>query len=124
MRQSHTVRKSDQILRKIVGALTLSVVLMGTAAVAEQPDVPLPMPRYIIQPEPRYPADMLAQRVQGQVMVKVLIARNGLPVTTRVEKSSGHGALDNAAVFAVRQAEWEPVPEPVWVLVPINFVLK
>jgi TonB family protein len=57
-------------------------------------------------------------------MVKVLIARNGLPVVTRVEKSSVHGAPDNAAVFAVRRAEWEPAPEPMWVLVPINFVLK
>jgi protein TonB len=112
-------------LRKVAlsVALALSVMTQVGAAHAVEPPLLDKLPRYVLQPEPHYPEDLRVKGTQGNVVVGVLVARNGLPMATRVAKSSGYSLFDNEAIRAVRRAEWEPVPEPVWLMVPINFVL-
>jgi TonB family protein len=77
---------------------------------------------------PPYPAAEFAARLEGEVMVKVEVDRDGRPATPVVATSSGNANLDAAALAAV--LEWrffpkllrgEPVPESV--LVPVNFSL-
>ena len=59
----------------------------------------------------------------------VLIDVAGRPSQVSLQTSSGHPALDESAVSAVRAAQFRPyseggITQAVWVLVPINFVLR
>jgi protein TonB len=84
---------------------------------------------YLRNPAPEYP--LLARRngEQGTVTLKVLVARDGSPVSISVERTSGSERLDRAALDTVKT--WRFIParegsEPVeaWVLVPIVFRLE
>jgi periplasmic protein TonB len=84
---------------------------------------------YLVAPNPVYPPRARKVGEQGRVMVRVLIDIAGRPSQVSVEKSSGYSALDEAALSAVRAAQFRPyseggVVQPVWVQVPINFVLQ
>jgi len=48
----------------------------------------------------RYPPALYARRVQGNVMLRLFVDRDGriVPDSTRVEESSGYPSLDSAAV--------------------------
>lgn len=84
---------------------------------------------YLVPPNPVYPARSRKSGEQGSVMVRVLVDAAGRPSQVVLQGSSGHPALDEAALSAVRAAQFRPyadggTPQPVWVLVPINFVLR
>lgn len=84
---------------------------------------------YLVPPNPIYPARSRKAGEQGNVMVRVLIDVTGRPAQVSLQTSSGHPALDDSAVSAVRAAQFKPyaeggLPQAVWVLVPINFVLR
>jgi protein TonB len=84
---------------------------------------------YLVPPNPVYPARSRKAGEQGTVMIRVLVDVAGRPSQIALQTSSGHGTLDEAAVSAVRAAQFRPyapggLPEAVWVLVPINFVLR
>ncbi|MFO1082425.1 MAG: energy transducer TonB [Reyranellaceae bacterium] len=84
---------------------------------------------YVVAPNPVYPQRSRRAGEEGKVMVRVLVDVAGRPAQVSLQASSGHGALDEAALSAVRAAQFRPyaeagVPQAVWVLVPINFVLR
>ena len=84
---------------------------------------------YLTPPSPLYPARSRRAGETGTVTVKVLIDPTGRPAQVSVQGSSGHAALDESAVSAVRAARFRPyaeggIAQAVWVLVPINFVLQ
>jgi len=84
---------------------------------------------YLVPPNPVYPARSRKSGDQGNVMVRVLVDAAGRPSQVTLQASSGHAALDEAALSAVRAAQFRPysdggTPQAVWVLVPINFVLR
>lgn len=97
------------------------------------PPPPLVPPRfdadYLSNPPPEYPA--LSRRLgeEGQVLLRVRVSAEGLPLAVEVRRSSGFKRLDEAARAAVKH--WKFVParrgeEPVaaWVLIPISFTLR
>jgi protein TonB len=84
---------------------------------------------YLVQPSPIYPARSRRAGEQGTVMVRALVDVTGRPAQVSLQTSSGHPELDQSAVSAVRAAQFRPYAEAglaqaVWVLVPINFVLR
>ena len=84
---------------------------------------------YLVPPNPIYPARSRKAGEQGNVMVRVLIDVTGRPAQVSLQTSSGHSELDQSALSAVRAAQFRPYAEggltqAVWVLVPINFVLR
>ncbi len=84
---------------------------------------------FLVRPNPVYPAHARRNNEQGVVMVRVLIDVTGRPTQVSVQTSSGHPALDGSALSAVKAAQFRPyseggVPQPVWVNVPIKFVLQ
>jgi protein TonB len=84
---------------------------------------------YLTPPSPIYPARSRRAGEKGTVTVSVLIDATGRPAEVSVQGSSGHPALDESAVSAVRAARFRPyaeggIPQAVRVLVPINFVLQ
>lgn len=76
----------------------------------------------------RYPAPLYARRVQGNVMLRLFIDRDGRVVadSTRVEETSGHSSLDSAAVMGSQELYFVPAklngePLAVAVLFPVYF---
>lgn len=76
---------------------------------------------------PEYPPQAREQRIEGTVMIQVLVGVDGTVtdarVTTQVDPE-----LDDAALAAVRNATFKPAtrdgtPTPVWVQVPMRFAL-
>lgn len=76
----------------------------------------------------RYPPALFAQKVQGNVTLRIYIDRSGqiIPDSTRVAETSGFAALDSAAVKGSRDLKFEPAktqdqPVPVSILLPVFF---
>jgi periplasmic protein TonB len=84
---------------------------------------------YLNNPPPEYPRISQRRREQGTVLLWVSVAADGRPVNWRVERSSGHERLDNAALDAVAGWRFEPArrgnrPVAAPVLVPMEFRLR
>src|SRR5579859_1196533 len=58
----------------------------------------------------RYPPALYAQKVQGNVTLRIYIDSNGaiVPDSTRVAETSGFNALDSAAMKGSRDLKFEP----------------
>lgn len=76
----------------------------------------------------RYPADLYARKVQGNVTLRLYIDRDGRvhPESTRVEESSGYAPLDTAAVRGASDLQFIPAktkgePVAVTILFPVYF---
>lgn len=76
----------------------------------------------------RYPPALYTRKVQGNVTLRLFIDRDGrvLPDSTRVEESSGHSALDSAAVTGSQELHFVPAklrgePMGIAVLFPVYF---
>jgi protein TonB len=85
-------------------------------------------PRYKRNPEPDYPALARRRRQQGIVLLAVQVDAAGRPEQVEVQVSSGFASLDDAAVAAVKDWEFEPgrldgQPVASRVEVPIQFQL-
>ncbi|MDD2915917.1 MAG: energy transducer TonB [Gallionella sp.] len=110
---------------------------LTNAAPAQPVNVPSGLPdsepdyqaAYLNNPVPVYP--MVARRMgwQGKVVLNVEVLASGSPGQIKLQQSSGHEVLDNAAMQAVR--DWRFVAARQsgqavsrWFLVPIPFILK
>jgi protein TonB len=84
---------------------------------------------WLVQPNPAYPARSRRAGEQGTATIRVLVDVTGRPAQVSLASSSGHADLDQAALSAVRAAQFRPYVErglaqAVWVHVPIKFVLQ
>jgi protein TonB len=94
--------------------------------VGRQPDIP---PVMLNKELPfRYPPALYAQKVQGNVTLRIYISRDGSIVSdsTRVAETSGFNALDSAAMKGSRDLKFEPAKTqgqavPVSILLPVFF---
>ena len=99
---------------------------MPFQTVGRQPDV---APVMLNKELPfRYPPALYAQKVQGNVTLRIFINRDGsiLPDSTRIAETSGFTALDSAAMKGSRDLKFEPAktqgqPVPVSILLPVYF---
>jgi protein TonB len=78
----------------------------------------------------KYPPQALHSRLQGQVILKVLVDENGVPQDVAVEQSSGSTLLDRSAREQVLKG-WKFEPAMVnghavraWARVPVTFNLN
>lgn len=84
---------------------------------------------YLQNPAPAYPAISKRMGEQGKVVLRVFISTDGLPQKIEINQSSGFDRLDRQAQDTVLRWKFVPgkrngVPEAMWYLVPINFVLE
>src|SRR5206468_1628532 len=94
--------------------------------VGRQPDI---APQMLNKELPfKYPPALFAQKVQGNVTLRIYIDRAGqiVPDSTHVAETSGFSALDSAAVKGSRELKFEPAktegqPVPVSILLPVFF---
>lgn len=71
-----------------------------------------------------YPAEAIAQGLQGDVDILLIIDENGRVSAARVEQGSGHAILDAAALRAVRSLQSLPADAPRQVVLPVRFRLR
>jgi len=86
-------------------------------------------PIYRSNPPPTYPRIARIRGYQGDVMLDVLVNKNGTVGDLKVIKSSGYPILDRAAKSSVKNWLFEPGMAgkeklKMWVRVPIRFELK
>ena len=86
-------------------------------------------PFYLKHPAPKYPRIARIRGYQGNVVLEVLVDRNGNVGDLRVLSSSGYPILDKAAEAAVKNWSFEPGiigkdKVAMWVRIPIRFELK
>jgi protein TonB len=87
----------------------------------------MPVPRKIVDVAPLYPPAARSARVQGTVLIDVMIGVTGAVASVRVVRSIP--LLDDAATDAVRQWRFTPTmlrgqAVPVVMTVGVNFALK
>jgi protein TonB len=86
-------------------------------------------PIYRINPPPSYPIIARKRGYQGNVVLEVLIDKQGKVIDLRVFSSSGYSILDKTAIASVKKWLFEPGmrgPDKIemWVRVPIRFKLN
>ena len=119
--------------RFLSGRILLLVCLASLAVSQEAPEAPIEVPSHSIQSllsrkvPPVYPPLARQARIQGTVVLNVVITKSGDIGTVRLV--SGHPALAPAAIEAVKQWKYQPYlsnGEPVEVTtnVQINFSLS
>jgi protein TonB len=94
----------------------------GTGGSVYRPGGAVSAPRVIAQVKPTYTTEALSRKIQGTVVVELVVTRDGQPSRIRVLRSLDPGGLDEQAVAAVSQWRFEPgrlAGTPVNVLVTI-----
>ena len=71
-----------------------------------------------------YPAEAIAQGLEGEALILLMLDSNGQVSAARIEESSGHRQLDAAALRAVRALRGIPADAPRETLLPVRFRLK
>lgn len=62
---------------------------------------------------PQFPRQALRRRLSGSVVVEFVVGTDGSVTSARVVSSEPRQVFDNAALFAVRQWEFEPLASPI-----------
>lgn len=127
---------SIHVRSKSVLAMALTIVVAACSkgegsglpfqTVGKQPDI---APVMLNKELPfRYPPALYAQKVQGNVTLRIFIDREGSIVadSTRIAETSGFTALDSAAMKGSRELKFEPAKTlgqavPVTILLPVFF---
>ena len=78
---------------------------------------------------PVYPKNLRERDIEGKVIVKLLIDKEGKVQEIQIFESSGYKMFDQIAIKAVRQWRFKPARKGnqqrvSWVLIPINFQIK
>lgn len=71
-----------------------------------------------------YPPEAIAHGLEGEAQVMLFLDAAGNAVAARLERSSGHAILDDAAVHAARAVRSLPDAAPREVLLPVRFRLR
>ena len=77
----------------------------------------------------RYPPIARRNGIEGRVLLKVLVSRDGRAAHVQIDQTSGSSELDGAALEAVRNWQFAPGrrgAEAVesWIVIPVDFVLR
>jgi protein TonB len=130
---------SDDSDDEIIYIDTIEVTTLDPWAVIAPPPTLGQTPRFVVYEDapvvlrrvnPVYPEALRRARIQGTVVLQVEILVDGSIGAIEVFRSvvPGPGGLDEAAVEAVRQWQFQPAqsggrPVAVWITQPINFTI-
>jgi protein TonB len=74
--------------------------------------------------QPFYPEEAIARGLQGEAVVRLFLDESGNAIAARLESSSGHAILDDAAVRAARAVHSLPAGSPTEIVLPVRFRLR
>jgi periplasmic protein TonB len=98
----------------------------GAGGGAYRPGGGVSPPSLISQVKPTYTPEAMLHRIQGSVVLQLVVTREGFPSNIRVTRSLDPGGLDKQAIDAVRQWRFAPgrlggTPVDVLVTVVLDF---
>jgi periplasmic protein TonB len=121
----------EAVPRQVVSAAPVASTPAVAALVAAAPAVVPPRfdAAYLQNPPPAYPPLARRMREQGRVLLRVLVAADGVAQQIELKTGSGSTRLDQAALDTVRRWRFVPARQgeqrvAAWVLVPISFSLE
>lgn len=94
----------------------------GTGGGVYRPGGSVTPPRVTTEVKPTYTNEALIQKIQGTVVLELIVQANGLPSDIRIVRSLDPGGLDEQAIIAATQWRFEPgrlSGKPVNVLVTV-----
>ena len=108
---------------------TLKVTKQSTSALSPLKVIREAIPIYRSNPSPKYPRIARLRGYQGNILLDVLVNKDGKVHDLNIFKSSGYLLLDKAATSTVKHWLFEPgmigdEKVDMWVRVPIRFELK
>lgn len=113
------------------GALPVhpSTTASPPAAAAMPPMLSIRAVSYLVPPELVYPPASRRAQEEGRAWVRLLVDAAGAPQQARIEHSSGHVRLDEAALATATATRFRPhtengVARAFWVLMPFVFELE
>ena len=106
-------------------ALLTAATLWLAAACGSGQDIERPVP-LVGSGAVRYPLEMWNRNIEGTTLLRVLVNVEGGIDSVMVVESSGHPALDSAAVGGARTMRFRPAerrgrPLGIWVRLPVDF---
>jgi TonB family protein len=101
----------------------------GTGGGVFRPGGAVTAPRLIREVKPSYTEDAVAHRIQGTVVLEVVVTRDGRPSHIRIVRSLDPEGLDEQAIAAVTQWRFEPgrlsgTPVDVLVTIMLDFWIR
>lgn len=86
------------------------------------------VPQALRHVPPEYPYTAKRNRIEGEVVVRMLVTSQGLPVNLSIHSSTPAGVFDKAALNAAKRWKFRPghyhgQAVDTWVLLPFNFEL-
>ena len=86
-------------------------------------------PKLLSRVDPTYPMAARRRSIEGTVVVRILVARDGQVEEVRIDTAAPAGIFDDAILQALPQWRFQPAehhgqPVAVWVRVPIQFRLR
>lgn len=109
------------------GALGAGALVMALWVAACSTDASIERPMPLAGDVPiEYPLEMWDRDVEGETLLRVLVSEEGRVSRVEVLQSSGHAALDSAAVGGARDLRFQPALRngrriEVWATVPVHF---
>lgn len=119
------MKAKSRILIIILSAVvSFAVVLAGTDDNKKIDQ----MPELLESVAPEYPAEAKQAELTGDVWLKALVASDGTVTKAEIATSSGHEALDEAALAAAKECRYNPAlqdgqPVAAWISYKISFTL-
>ena len=101
----------------------------GTGGGVYRPGGSVTAPRVVTEVKPTYTTDALRYRIQGTVVLELIVTRDGHPSDIHVARSLDPHGLDEQAIAAVAQWRFEPgrlagAPVDVLVTVMVDFWIR
>jgi TonB family protein len=112
----------------VFGLFAMLLSMHGVDA-ADAPYLAVVPPAVASRPALKYPPQAIAARHQGEVMLLIVVGKDGEPKDIRVDHGSGFPELDAAAVEAVEQWKFKPelkfgIPVQSTIKLPVDFNLS
>ena len=111
------------ILRFMLGPNVTATLAPGAYRISGGVSAPIP----ILKPEPEYTEEAHTAKLEGAVLLQLVVDENGVPQDIRIVRSLGLG-LDQKAIEAVQKWRFKPglkdgKPVPVSANIEVNFHL-
>ncbi|MGB4674016.1 MAG: TonB family protein [Azovibrio sp.] len=124
-------RHSEPVLRQTLGQAPRQALKAPPASRNKAPESQDPLTREALRQmaalaaqEDFYPREAIRQGIEGEVWVQIFLDGNGHVIAARIDRSSGHPSLDQAALRAARTLRSLPGNGLEEAVLPVRFRLE
>lgn len=118
------LRRSGGLAAALALALACGIAAAGGSATPARPGDT--HASYRSMKPPAYPAEAVAAKISGRVVLRVLVAADGTPAEVEIENATPEGVFEQASIDAVKSWRFNPARRDgeaiaSWVTLPIDF---